>query len=143
MQTRIQNVRTPIFRLILPLVFGLALLASTALPTAAYYSCTDEVRFDSFWGRYYYAAFGGARTASQFAYTAAVRGWTVDRYPQPGDVLVWPGNTAGAWAAGHVAIVEAVDGRWILVRERNWAGSGPGSYRWVAAFYGMLAVHPY
>lgn len=125
------------------LALGVLMLWLSVAPAAAYWSCTDEVLEDPFWGYYYYSAFGGAYTASQFAWTAAARGWTVDAYPEPGDVLVWPGNTAGAWSAGHVAIVEAVDYRGILVRERNWAGSGPGSYRWVRPFYGMLAVHRY
>lgn len=131
-------------RWILSLSLGLTLLALSVIPTtAAYLSCTDELMEDAFWGRYYYAAFGGAGSASGFGYAAAARGWTVDSYPEPGDVLVWPGGVAGAFDAGHVAIVVAVDGRGILVRERNWAGSGPGSYRWVAPFPGLQAVHPY
>ena len=135
--------RWNLIRWALALFAALALLWSAVAPAAAYWSCTDEVLEDPFWGRYYYSAFSGAWTASQFAYTAAYRGWRVDSYPEPGDVLVWPGGVAGAWGAGHVAIVAAVGPGWILVRERNWAGSGPGSYRYVRPFAGMLAVHRY
>ena len=135
--------RSNLIRWNLGLLAALALLWSAVAPAAAYWSCTDEVLADPFWGYYYYVAFGGAATASQFAYTAAARGWAVDGYPEPGDVLVWPGGVAGAWGAGHVAIVAAVGPGWILVRERNWAGSGPGSYRYVRPFAGMLAVHRY
>ena len=54
---------------------------------------------------------------------AAVQvGFTVDTHPAVGAVAVWHGGEGGAWSAGHVAYVMAVDsaGR-ARVEEYNWS----------------------
>jgi surface antigen len=67
--------------------------------------------------------------AWQYVNSARQHGWTVTSDPQARSIVVWPANTLGAYAAGHVAWVESVDhranGTYITISEMNWT-YGPG-----------------
>jgi surface antigen len=59
---------------------------------------------------------------------ARANGYRVDIYPEVGDIAVWNRNIQ-AGPSGHVAYVEAVDARGVLVSERNLGGCGEFAVR--------------
>jgi len=70
---------------------------------------------------------GNLGDATDWARNAKNDGIRVDRRPAVGSIAQWPdtGNFAPVW--GHVAYVEAVNRRRIILSDSNWQG---GSKRW-------------
>ena len=130
-------------------ILGGILLAGVPTTTvaAAGSECVYEVKEDAFWKNYYNDTFL-VPFASGFAAAAASKHWIVDTKPAAGDVVVWQAGAgapgARASSSGHVAIVTAVRGNKIDVRERNWGTppSGAGTPRPdVTVVDGMSFVH--
>lgn len=66
--------------------------------------------------------------ANGWFWNAQSEGWAVGYTPQVGAIA----TTTVGWA-GHVALVEAVEGSNILVSEMNYQGLGQISQRWASA----------
>jgi len=71
--------------------------------------------------------------AYRWAANAQLGGFSVGSRPAVGAIAVWPQNTLGAGAVGHVAYVERVrsDGSF-YVSEENFDGNPNVHHRWVA-----------
>ncbi|MFT8469861.1 LysM peptidoglycan-binding domain-containing protein [Oenococcus sp.] len=79
--------------------------------------------------------------ANQWASSAAAQGFRVDHSPAIGSVVVFQGGQAGASAAyGHVAVVTAVYGDSIRIKEGN-AGGNAISTRTVASASSYQYIH--
>lgn len=58
--------------------------------------------------------------ANQWPYSARAAGYSVGTQPRVGAVICWPYE---GWGYGHVAVVTAVSGNQIQVKESNWGGN--------------------
>jgi peptidoglycan hydrolase CwlO-like protein len=86
-------------------------------------------RVGDFWGN------GG-----QWGASAAADGYRVDSSPAPGTVAVFGPGVAGASGYGHVAVVVAVSGSSITIKEMNYAGISGVNTRTISAA-GLQFIH--